>query len=103
MANLYYTEEMKKIFDAKISGLVLEIANDETLTNDRIVNGLKEIRCYRKFADMIVEDMAAADMAEEQEKQELEEAGKAAREAYDNLFIAKTWKNAEVREDGADS
>lgn len=108
MANLYYAKELRKIFDDKISGLALAIADDETLTNDRIVNGLKEIRCFRKFADLVIADLEEVDRAEEAAKRqkeiELEETSKAAKEAYDNLFDKKTWlKKAEEAGNGTDT
>ena len=108
MANLYYAKDLRKIFDDKISSLVLAIADDETLPNEKIVNGLKEIRCYRKFADLIVADLEETDRAEEMAQRELEETAKAAAdaaaEAFDNLFDKKTWlTKAEEAGHGTDS
>lgn len=107
MANLYYAKDLRKVFDDKISGLVLAIADDETLPNEKIVNGLKEIRCFRKFADMIIADLEEADRAEEdaekQKRIEFQETEKAAAEAYDNLFDKKTWLKKADENHGTDS
>lgn len=103
MANLYYAKDLRKVFDDKIGSLVLAIADDETLPNEKIVNGLKEIRCFRKFADMIIADLEEVDAAEEREKLALEYTAKAAKEAYDNLFDRETWLKKAEENHGTDS
>ena len=103
MANLYYAKDLRKVFDDKICSLVLEIADNENLPNEKIINGLHEIQHFRKFADIIIADLEEVDRAEDAEKRELEETAKAAKEAYDNLFDRETWLKKAEETNGTNS
>ena len=77
MAKLYWTCEVKEIFDQKIQEVADKIINDDTIEESQVVRMVKQVRMLRAFANEVVADMEAADKAED-ERREAERAKKEA-------------------------
>lgn len=103
MGSIYFTRDISRIMDKLIGEIVMNVAEDETLTNEQIVTMLREVRIFRKFADKVVAELMELDEKREREIAEEESRKKAEaaaakenaeklQESYDALFVDKTWK-----------
>ena len=81
MGKLYYTNDVKRFFDEKLSGMIMKFAQDDELTGSALGSAIEHVRLLRAFADEIVSDMEKADeehdveMAAWRSKQEAEKNG----------------------------
>lgn len=103
MGSIYFTRDISRIMDKLIGEIVMNVAEDESLTNEQIVTMLREVRIFRKFADKMVAKLMELDEKHEAELREMEIRQKAEedmakenaeklQESYDALFVDKTWK-----------
>ena len=83
MAKLYWTSEMKKIFDEKIDKELWGLLRAEGLSNGELARRLCEIQICKDFAYEIIADMDAADEKEEAERAARKAAEQKEQEAQD--------------------
>ena len=61
MAKLYYTEDIEKILNEKISSLAKKCVEDKKLSDTETANVMNCIRINQAFVDEVIADMKAAD------------------------------------------
>ena len=80
MAELYWTRDVKKILNDKVTGMMEALIETKDATNEGTVEVVKRIRMYKEFVDEIVADMEEMDRKEkeqrESEKREAEQRAK---------------------------
>lgn len=80
MAELYWTRDVKKILNDKVTGMMERLIETKDATYEGTVEVVKRIRMYKEFVDEIVADMEEMDRKEkehrEAEKREAEQRAK---------------------------
>ena len=80
MAALYWTSDVKRILNDKVTGMMERLIETKDATYEGTVEVVKRIRMYKEFVDEIVADMEEMDWKEkelrEAEKREAEQRAK---------------------------
>ena len=61
MANLYYTEDIKKMIEKKLTEDSARIINDQDLTEEQALHFIAELRVFKKYAEELIEEMEEED------------------------------------------
>jgi len=78
--SLYWTKDVKKIFDEHIGRVARELLEDKSLSDSQMATAVKHLRLCQDFANEIIAEMEEMDR-KDAEDQERWKAEKAAREA----------------------
>lgn len=70
MAKLYWTKDIKKIFDDKLTERVMAAVNDNDMPLTGVTAEVGEVRCLRYFLDQIIAGMEEADRKDDAEMEE---------------------------------
>ena len=81
MAKLYWTKDIKDIFEKKIEEAGACLINDRSISEESLLRHIREIRIFQKYASEIIEDMEEADRLEEEERERYKAARLAAEQA----------------------
>lgn len=80
MSKIYYTEEVADLIDRKLNEMALDVVKDESAVCETLEERVEEVRAFRKFGQMLIDEMKEEDRKEEEqiaawrEKQEAKNA-----------------------------
>ena len=91
MAKLYWTKDLKEVIDEFINENSISMVKDDAVSEEKVARYARELRIFRKYADVLIEKMEEMDRKDDEEmaawraKREAEEAeAKAAEEKKDD-------------------
>lgn len=69
MAALYWTRDVKRILNDKVTGMMEALIETKDATNEGTVEVVKRIRMYKEFVDEVIADMEEMDLKEAEENE----------------------------------
>lgn len=67
MPKLYWTKDIEKLFENKLTERVMAAVNDNDMSLTGVTAEVGEVRCLRYFLDQIIADMKEMDRKEDEE------------------------------------
>ncbi|MBO5987294.1 MAG: hypothetical protein J6Q02_10960 [Lachnospiraceae bacterium] len=70
MAKLYWTKDIEKLFEDKLTERVMSAVNDSNMPLTGVTAEIGEVRCLRYFLEQIIADMKEMDRKDDAEMEE---------------------------------
>lgn len=67
MPKLYWTKDIEKLFENKLTERVMAAVNDDDMPLTGVTAEVGEVRCLRYFLNQIIDDMKEMDRKEDEE------------------------------------
>ena len=81
MAKLYWTKDIKEIFDKKLAKTAKDLIDDRSMSENQTAIAIRHLRLCQNFASEIIEEMEEVDRQEEEERERYKAARLAAEQA----------------------